>query len=70
MKWLLTLAAVGLLGGMMVGCKASAEVGDDDPDLRSSRTEIRRDDDSYRKTTIRRDSDGDRTVKTEIRRED
>jgi hypothetical protein len=63
MKRLFTLALLGLFSaGALLGCEASAKVGDEDAD----------NDGSYRKTTTVRDNDGDvkRTeTKTEIRRD-
>ncbi len=64
MKRLFTLALLGLFSaGALLGCEASAKVGDEDDRDR---------DGSYRKTTTVRDNDGDvkRTeTKTEIRRD-
>jgi hypothetical protein len=56
MKSLLTLIVLGLFSAAMVGCEASASVGDEDRDR----------DASYKKTTTV-NSDGDRTVKTETK---
>jgi hypothetical protein len=59
MKRVLTAILLGMFGAaVMVGCEASAEVGDNDRDG----------DYSYKKTTVR-DDDGDRTVKTEVKRD-
>jgi hypothetical protein len=56
MKSLLTLIVLGMFSAAMVGCEASASVGDEDADR----------DTSYKKTTTV-DGDGDRTVKTETK---
>jgi len=52
MKSLITLIVLGMLSGIVVGCRASGEVGDNDHD----RVE--------KKTTTTYDN-GDRTVKTQ-----
>jgi hypothetical protein len=70
MKRLFTIAVLGLFGGaMVIGCEASGSIGDDDPDVRSSRTEVKRDDDSYSKKTTTKYEDGERTTKTEVKRD-
>jgi len=59
MKRLLTAILLGMFGAaVMVGCEASAEIKDGDHDG----------DYSYKKTTTVQD-DGDRTVKTEVKRD-
>lgn len=68
MKCLLTVAVLGLFGAAtLVGCEASASVGDDD--VRSSKTTIKRDDDSYSKKTTTKYENGDKKVKTEVKKE-
>jgi hypothetical protein len=65
MKALFTMAVLGLFSAAMIGCEASAKVGDDDNT--HTRTTVRdRDgaDTTYKKTTTI-DRDGDRTVRTE-----
>ena len=61
MKRLFTLLFLAMFGaGLMVGCEASGQVGDDD-------------DTTYKKTTTVKDDDGDykRTeTKTEVKRDD
>jgi hypothetical protein len=56
MKSLITLFVMGLFSAAMVGCHASADVGDSTPS----------NDTSYKKTTTV-DTNGDRTVKTETK---
>ena len=59
MKKILTAAMATAFTLAIVGCRASAEV-DDDNDGR----------DSYSKKTTTVDNDGDRTVKTELKKTD
>jgi hypothetical protein len=61
MKRTLALLICGLLTASIVGCEASAKVGDTDDTTADHKTE-------YKKTTYRNDG-GDRTVKTETRTE-
>ena len=56
MKSLMTLILLGLFSAAMVGCHASADVGDSTPS----------NDTTYKKTTTV-DNNGDRTVKTETK---
>jgi hypothetical protein len=68
MKALFTFAVLGLLGAAIAGCEASAEIDpDDDTTVRTTRTD-RDNDTSVRKTTTI-EEDGDRTTRTEIRRD-
>ncbi len=72
MKHLLAFAVLGLFGAAaLVGCEASAEIGDDDADVSSHRTTTidRDDDDGVTRTTTVRESDGDsyrKTTRTEV----
>jgi hypothetical protein len=69
MKQLFTFAVLGLLSAAMIGCEASAEVDgdlDDDTTVRTTRTD--RNDTTVKKTTTI-DDDGDKTTRTEIRRD-
>jgi hypothetical protein len=60
MKKFLACAMLAMFtAGTMVGCKASAEVDDNDGADSSS---------SYKKTTTVKESDGDKTVKTETKK--
>ncbi len=60
MKKFLSCVLLAMFSATIVGCRASADVGDDDMDG----------DSSYKKTT-EVDRDGDRkTTKTEVRRND
>lgn len=68
MKALFTFAVLGLMGAAMIGCEASAEVDPDDDDATVRTTRTDRDDTTVRKTTTIED-DGDRTTRTEIRRD-
>jgi hypothetical protein len=69
MKQLFSFAILGLLSAAIIGCEASAEVGDDDDTTTVKTTRTDRDNDSsYRKTTTV-EADGDRTTKTEIRKD-
>jgi hypothetical protein len=54
MKSLITLFVLGLFSAVMIGCQASAEVGD--PDTKDA---------SYQKKTTTTYDNGDRTVKTQ-----
>lgn len=64
MKTLMTLGVLGLFSAAIVGCEASASVGDPDNDVKSSKTTIKKDGDSYeRKTTVEKE-DGTRRVET------
>lgn len=69
MKQLFTFAVLGLLSAAMIGCEASAEVDadDDDTTVRTTRTDRGNDTTVKKTTTI--DDDGDRTTRTEIRRD-
>ena len=69
MKQLFTFAVLGLLSAAIVGCEASAELDadDDDTTVRTTRTDSGNDT-TYKKTTTI-DDDGDKTTKTEIRRD-
>jgi hypothetical protein len=59
MKKFLACAMLAMFtAGTMVGCKASAEVDDNDS----------ADSSSYKKTTTVKESDGDKTVKTETKK--
>ena len=58
MKKALTLAMAAAFSLAVVGCRASAEVEDDDGR------------DTYSKKTTTVDNDGDRTVKTEVKKTD
>lgn len=60
LKNLLCLVALGLFSAALVGCSASAEVGDADGTSRSST-------DTYKKTTTTVEPDGDRTTRTEVK---
>jgi hypothetical protein len=57
MKRAIAILALGMfMAGGIIGCEASAKVGDDDVH------------DGYsKKTTVTHEPDGDRTVRTEIR---
>lgn len=64
MKRLLATLALGLfVGGSIIGCEASAKVGDPDTTV----TTDHRNDSSYKKTTTVQ-PDGDTVTKTEIKR--
>lgn len=64
MKRLLATLALGLfVGGSIIGCEASAKVGDPDTTVKTERN-----DSSYKKTTTVQ-PDGDTVTKTEIRRD-
>ena len=58
-RWMLTAMLTLMSAALVVGCKASAEVEDDDAGDHDT---------YYKKTTVRHD-DGDRTVKTEVKRD-
>jgi hypothetical protein len=63
LKNLLCLVALGLFSAALVGCSASAEVGDpDDTSVRTSSST-----DTYKKTTTTVEPDGDRTTRTEVK---
>jgi hypothetical protein len=66
MKQLLTLALLGLFSAALMGCEASARVGEEDD---VSRTTVRTGDTdtTYRKSTTTIEPDGDRTTRTETR---
>jgi hypothetical protein len=67
MKALFSFAILGLMSAAIVGCEASAELdADDDTTVRTTRTEGT--DTTVKKTTTI-DDDGDRTTRTEIRRD-
>lgn len=67
MKALFSFAVLGLMSAAIIGCEASAEIDpDDDTTVRTTRTEGT--DTTVKKTTTI-DDDGDRTTKTEIRRD-
>ncbi|WP_428940103.1 hypothetical protein [Fontivita pretiosa] len=71
MKQALALLAMGLFTvGVVIGCEASGRVGEDESEYRKTTIHKDSDDGSYKKTTTVRESDGDRTTRTEIRRED
>ena len=58
MKKILVTAMLGVFTVSVLGCKASAEVDDNDGR------------DTYSKKTTTVDNDGDRTVKTEVKKTD
>ena len=58
MKKILVTAMLGVFTVSVLGCKASAEVDDNDGH------------DTYSKKTTTVDNDGDRTVKTEVKKTD
>ncbi|MGH7213479.1 MAG: hypothetical protein ACREIT_01670 [Tepidisphaeraceae bacterium] len=60
MKRFITLMMLGMFSFALLGCEASGRVGDDDMDDG---------DVTYKKKTTTVNDDGDRTVKTEIRRD-
>ena len=62
LKNLLCLVALGLFSAALVGCSASAEVGDADGTARTSSST-----DTYKKTTTTVEPDGDRTTRTEVK---
>jgi hypothetical protein len=62
LKNLLCLVALGLFSAALVGCSASAEVGDADGTSRTSSST-----DTYKKTTTTVEPDGDRTTRTEVK---
>ena len=64
LKNLICLVALGLFSAALVGCSASAEVGDpDDTSVRTSSSST----DTYKKTTTTVEPDGDRTTRTEVK---
>ena len=64
MKRILSSVMLALFGAaLIVGCEASAKVGDDDADV-----DVHRNETTYKKTTVR-ESDGDVHTKTEIKRD-
>jgi hypothetical protein len=67
MKALFSFAILGLMSAAIIGCEASAEIDpDDDAEIRTTRTTG--DETTVKKTTTI-DEDGDRTTRTEIRRD-
>lgn len=57
MKRAIAILALGMfMAGGIIGCEASAKVGDDDTSTST-----------YKKTTVKTEPDGDRTVRTEVR---
>lgn len=67
MKSLFSIAVLGLMGAALVGCEASAEIGDPDDDV--SRVEVRDRDGETRTTkkTTTIEADGDTSTKTEVK---